>query len=122
MTVWRCIASYRVVHGPGFMLIALVVGFQLLFGVWQMVKYIIENGYRAAFVEGVVLAKMCAGALYSTMYLLLLIMSRSLNLYIVVVSKRGVGGKGRKTVAPYSPCHFGTIDLTPIGIASYLFL
>ena len=76
MSILRRIRAYWAVRGPDVLFVALVVSMQLAFGVWQLVKYVTEMQYRAAFGWGVVLAKTCAGALYPTMFFLLLSMSR----------------------------------------------
>ena len=73
---WRRFRSWWSVRGPRVLFIILVIGFELAFGLWQMIKYITQVQYRAAFGWGVVLAKSSAGFLYPTMFLLLLSMSR----------------------------------------------
>lgn len=76
MTIWRRIRAYWAVRGPDILFVALVVSMQLAFGIWQLVKYVTGPQYTAAFGWGVVLAKTCAGALYPTLFFLLLSMSR----------------------------------------------
>ncbi|OJD40717.1 fad-binding domain-containing protein [Diplodia corticola] len=76
LSIWRRVRAYWAVHGPEFLFIALVVGMQLAFGVWQLVKYVVIVEYREAFGWGVVLAKACAGALCPTFFFLILSMSR----------------------------------------------
>lgn len=73
---WRKIRAYWAVHGPEIGFIGLVVAMQLAFGVWQLVKYLTTEKYRAGFGWGVVMAKTCAGALYPTFFFLILSMSR----------------------------------------------
>lgn len=82
MSIWRRIRSYWAVHGPEILFLALVVGMQLAFGIWQMVKYMTVTEYRAAFGWGVVLAKTCAGALYPTFFFLILSMSRYFSTFL----------------------------------------
>jgi dual oxidase len=76
LSPWRRFRSYWAVHGPEIGFMVLVVGMQLAFGIWQLVKYVTGPQYRAAFGWGVVLAKTCAGALYPTFFFLVLSMSR----------------------------------------------
>ncbi|KAK8065122.1 FAD-binding domain-containing protein [Apiospora hydei] len=76
LSVWRRVRSYWAVHGHEILFIALVVSMQLAFGIWQCVKYATGSQYGAALGWGVVLAKTCAGALYPTMFFLVLSMSR----------------------------------------------
>ncbi|ETS74665.1 hypothetical protein PFICI_13149 [Pestalotiopsis fici W106-1] len=82
MSIWRRIRAYWAVRGPDVLFVALVVSTQLAFGIWQLVKYVTETKYRAAFGWGVVLAKTCAGALYPTMFFLLLSMSRYFSTFM----------------------------------------
>jgi dual oxidase len=72
----RRLRAYWEVHGPEWGFIVLVVSLQLAFGIWQMVKYITDMRYRHAFGWGVVLAKTSAGALYPTLFFLVISMSR----------------------------------------------
>ncbi|KAK6850022.1 hypothetical protein PG995_013855 [Apiospora arundinis] len=76
LSMWRRVRSYWAVHGHEILFIALVVSMQLAFGIWQCVKYATGPQYQAALGWGVVLAKTCAGALYPTLFFLLLSMSR----------------------------------------------
>lgn len=76
MSIWRCIRAYWAVNGPDVVFIVLVITLQLAFGVWQLAKYVMRTQYTAAFGWGVVLAKTCAGALYPTLFFLLISMSR----------------------------------------------
>lgn len=70
---WR---AWWSVEGPQTCFLALVVAMQLAFGIWQLVKYTTTREYQAAFGWGVAMAKTCAGALYPTMFFLVLSMSR----------------------------------------------
>ena len=76
---WRRFRSYWIIRGPEIMFLILVVGLMVGFGVWQMVTVITDPRYEEAFGWGVVLAKTCAGALYPTMFFLLISMSRYLS-------------------------------------------
>ncbi|OMP86160.1 Superoxide-generating NADPH oxidase heavy chain subunit A [Diplodia seriata] len=82
MSVWRRMRAYWAVHGPEILFIALVVGLQVAFGTWQLVKYITVVQYREAFGWGVVLAKACAGALCPTFFFLILSMSRYFSTFL----------------------------------------
>ncbi|CRK48553.1 hypothetical protein BN1723_016902, partial [Verticillium longisporum] len=82
VTVWRRIRAYWAVHGPEICFLALVIGMQLAFGIWQLVKYQTTPAYRAAFGWGVVMAKTCAGALYPTFFFLILSMSRYFSTFM----------------------------------------
>lgn len=64
------------VDGPEYLFLAFVVAWQIGLGVWQCVKYATGPQYQAAFGWGVGLAKACAGALYPTLFFMLLSMSR----------------------------------------------
>ncbi|RGP78791.1 hypothetical protein FLONG3_2989 [Fusarium longipes] len=79
---WRRIRSYWAVHGPEIVFLGVVIGMQLAFGIWQLVKYQTTPGYRAAFGWGVVMAKTCAGALYPTFFFLILSMSRYFSTWL----------------------------------------
>ncbi|KAK8853509.1 hypothetical protein IAR55_004216 [Kwoniella newhampshirensis] len=79
---WRRFRSWWAVRGPEVAFIALVVGSMLAFGIWQCVKYVTETRYRAGFGWGVVMAKTCAGALYPTMFFLILSMSRYFSTFL----------------------------------------
>ncbi|PWN31593.1 uncharacterized protein FA14DRAFT_139337 [Meira miltonrushii] len=68
-------AWWRVV-GPEYVFMAVVVALQLGLGIWQCLKYALGREYQAAFGWGVALAKFSAGALYPTLFFLLLSMSR----------------------------------------------
>ncbi|KAK7963563.1 FAD-binding domain-containing protein [Apiospora saccharicola] len=76
LSMWRRMRSYWAVHGHEILFIFLVVSMQLAFGTWQCVKYATGPQYQAALGWGVVLAKTCAGALYPTLFFLVLSMSR----------------------------------------------
>ncbi|KAH6652628.1 FAD-binding domain-containing protein [Truncatella angustata] len=82
MSIWRRFRSYWAVRGPDILFVALVISMQLAFGLWQLVKYVTGTQYTAAFGWGVVLAKTCAGALYPTMFFLLLSMSRYFSTFM----------------------------------------
>ncbi|KAF2218743.1 NADPH oxidase 4 [Elsinoe ampelina] len=64
------------VQGPEYIFLITVVGLQLGLGIWQCLKYALNPDIQAAFGWGVALAKFCAGALYPTLFFLLLSMSR----------------------------------------------
>ncbi len=64
------------VHGPTYLFVGVVVALQIGFGVWQCVKYATGQQYQAALGWGVAFAKAAAGALYPTMFFLVLSMSR----------------------------------------------
>ncbi|KAK0614769.1 FAD-binding domain-containing protein [Immersiella caudata] len=85
MPLWRRIRAYWAVNGPEILFLALVISMQVAFGVWQLVKYADggEDGeYVRAFGWGVVLAKTTAGALYPTMFFLVLSMSRYCSTFL----------------------------------------
>ena len=69
-------------EGPRVLFVALVVALQLAFRIWQMVKYIRDPVARAALGRGVILAKVCAGALYPTLFFMVLSMSRWFSTYM----------------------------------------
>lgn len=72
----RRLRAYWEVHGPTYAFMSVVVGLQLGLGIWQCVKYATGPQYQAALGWGVGLAKACAGALYPTLFFLVLSMSR----------------------------------------------
>jgi len=74
------------VHGPEIAFLALVVSIQLAFAIWQLVKYLTGEHYTRTFGWGVVLAKMYAGAMYPTFFLLLS-MSRYLSTFLHLTTK-----------------------------------
>lgn len=82
MSIWRRICAYWAVKGPSIMFMALVVSFQLAFGIWQLVKYSTSDLYRPAFGWGAVVAKTCAGVLYPTFFFIILSMSRWLSTFL----------------------------------------
>ncbi|KAK5655171.1 hypothetical protein OQA88_6070 [Cercophora sp. LCS_1] len=82
MSIWRRIRAYWAVHGPEVLFLTLVISMQVAFGVWQAVKYSINPEYVEAFGWGVVLAKTTAGALYPTMFFLVLSMSRYCSTFL----------------------------------------
>lgn len=68
--------AYWEVHGPTYCFMGIVIGLQIGLGIWQCVKYATGQQYQAAFGAGVAGAKFFAGALYPTMFFLVLSMSR----------------------------------------------
>lgn len=64
------------VEGPEYLFLFIVVALQIGLGVWQCVKYSTGPGYQAALGWGAGMAKACAGALYPTLFFMLLSMSR----------------------------------------------
>lgn len=64
------------VQRPEYVFLMVVVGLQLGLGIWQCLKYALDDSVQAAFGWGVALAKFSAGALYATSFFLLLSMSR----------------------------------------------
>lgn len=64
------------VDGPEYLFLAFVVSAQIALGVWQCIKYATGPEYQAALGWGVGLAKAAAGALYPTLFFMLLSMSR----------------------------------------------
>lgn len=82
LSSWRKVRAYWAVHGPEVACIGLVVAMQLAFGIWQLVKYLTTDKYRAGFGWGIVMAKTCAGALYPTFFFLILSMSRYFSTWL----------------------------------------
>lgn len=72
----RRLRAYWEVNGPQYLFLALVISLQVAFGTWQLVKYLIAIQYRQAFGWGLILAKVTAGALYPTLFFMVLSMSR----------------------------------------------
>lgn len=72
----RKLRAYWEVDGPEYVFLLFVVASQIALGVWQCIKYATGPEYQAAFGWGVGLAKACAGALYPTLFFLVLSMSR----------------------------------------------
>lgn len=70
------------VEGPEYCFLAFVVSAQIALGVWQCIKYATGPQYQAAFGWGVAFAKFSAGALYPTLFFLLLSMSRWFQTFI----------------------------------------
>lgn len=64
------------VQGPEYVFLFMVVAMQLGLGIWQCLKYALDPQVQAAFGWGVALAKFSAGALYPTLFFLILSMSR----------------------------------------------
>jgi len=82
MSVWRRARAYWAVHGPEIVFLGLVISMQVAFAIWQCVKFSIDRKYVEAFGWGVVLAKTTAGALYPTMFFLVLSMSRYCSTFL----------------------------------------
>lgn len=76
LPIGRKLRAYWEVHGPTYAFLGVVVALQVGIGIWQCVKYSTGAEYQAAFGWGVGFAKACAGALYATMFFLVLSMSR----------------------------------------------
>ena len=70
------------VHGPELVFLAVVVALQIAVGVQQCVKYATGPQYQAVLGWGVGLSKACAGALYPTMFFLVLSMSRLFSTFM----------------------------------------
>jgi dual oxidase len=64
------------VDGPEYLFLSVVVSLQIGIGAWQCVKYSTGAEYQAALGWGVGMAKAAAGALYPTLFFMLLSMSR----------------------------------------------
>lgn len=64
------------VEGPKIVFVLCVFLLTIALSIWQGVKYIYSPDIRAALGWGVIMAKFCAGALYSVAFFLLLSMSR----------------------------------------------
>ncbi|WWC72805.1 uncharacterized protein I206_106769 [Kwoniella pini CBS 10737] len=79
---WRRFRSWWAIKGPEIVFLALVIGSMIGFGLWQCLKYALESRYTAAFGWGVVMAKTCAGALYPTLFFLILSMSRYFSTFL----------------------------------------
>lgn len=71
----RLIARWRV-NKSDWLFTIFVVALQLGFGLWQCYKYTRNSGDREAFGPGLAVAKASAGALYPTMFFLIISMSR----------------------------------------------
>ncbi|KAE8234040.1 hypothetical protein CF326_g908 [Tilletia indica] len=72
----RKLAARWFVEGPKYLFMAFVVSLQIGFGVWQGVIYIKNQPIRKALGWGVIVAKFAAGALYPTLFFMLISMSR----------------------------------------------
>lgn len=86
--------AYWAVHGPVILFTSFVVALQIGFGLWQGLKYAYDREARAALGWGVVLAKMCAGVMYPTLFFTLLSMSRHFATFLrrsYTVSKSSTG-------------------------------
>lgn len=78
----RRVRAYWAVHGPTIMFMTFVVALQLGFGLWQGLKYFLGQTYRDAYGLGVGFAKLAAGALYPTLFFMLLSMSRHFSTFL----------------------------------------
>jgi predicted ferric reductase len=78
----RRIRAYWAVHGPTILFMTFVVALQLGFGLWQGLKYFLGREYRDAYGLGVGFAKLAAGALYPTLFFMLLSMSRHFSTFL----------------------------------------
>jgi predicted ferric reductase len=76
LTLFRKARAYWDLRGAKIMFIAFVVMLQLAFGFWQLMEYVNKPLVRAALGWGVILAKGSAGALYPTLFFMVLSMSR----------------------------------------------
>ncbi|CAD6923275.1 unnamed protein product [Tilletia controversa] len=72
----RKLAAHWSVEGPTYLFMAFVIALQLAFGIWQGVIYIQNQPIRQALGWGVIVAKFSAGALYPTLFFMLISMSR----------------------------------------------
>ncbi|KAK0548917.1 hypothetical protein OC861_002398 [Tilletia horrida] len=72
----RKLAAHWSVEGPNYLFCAFVIALQLAFGIWQGVIYIQNQPVRQALGWGVIVAKFSAGALYPTLFFMLISMSR----------------------------------------------
>ncbi|KAF1941161.1 hypothetical protein EJ02DRAFT_503651 [Clathrospora elynae] len=80
--IYRRARAYWAVKGPELAFVALVLVMMIGFGVWQFAKYLTFDQYTPAFEWGAVLAKICAGVLYPTFFLLILSMSCWLSTFL----------------------------------------
>ena len=78
----RRVRAYWAVHGPTILFMTFVVALQLGFGLWQGLKYFLGQEYRDAYGLGVGFAKLAAGALYPTLFFMLLSMSRHFSTFL----------------------------------------
>ena len=78
----RRVRAYWAVHGPTILFMTFVVALQLGFGLWQGLKYFLGQEYRNAYGLGVGFAKLAAGALYPTLFFMLLSMSRHFSTFL----------------------------------------
>ncbi|KAM0717134.1 hypothetical protein Q7P37_006986 [Cladosporium fusiforme] len=78
----RRIRAYWAVHGPAIIFMTIVVALQIGFGLWQGLKYFLGQQYRDAYGLGVGFAKLAAGALYPTLFFMLLSMSRHFSTFL----------------------------------------
>ena len=77
----RRLRAYWAVQGPVLCFMTFVTLLCFAFGLWQMVIYIRNPVARTAFGWGVILAKASAGALYPTLFFMLLSMSRHFSTF-----------------------------------------
>lgn len=78
----RRLRAYWAVHGPNYIFCGVVVALILAIGLWQGGIYITNQPARAALGWGVIMAKLNAGAIYPTMVMMLLSMSRPLSTFL----------------------------------------
>lgn len=78
----RRLRAYWAVHGTTYLFMAFVVALQLGFGLWQGLTYFLGQEYRDAYGLGVGFAKLAAGALYPTLFFMLLSMSRHFSTFL----------------------------------------
>ncbi|KAK0519027.1 hypothetical protein OC842_007587, partial [Tilletia horrida] len=72
----RKLAARWSVDGPRYLFMVFVIGLQIGFGLWQGLTYVNNAPVRRALGWGVIVAKFSAGALYPTLFFMLLSMSR----------------------------------------------
>lgn len=78
----RRIRAYWAVHGPNIIFLAIVIAFIVAAALWQCLIYVTNPGARSALGWGVIMAKLCAGAIYPIMGFMLLSMSRWLSTFL----------------------------------------
>lgn len=78
----RRLRAHWHVHGARVLWIAFVTALVLAFGIWQMVTYIKNQPVRAALGWGIILSKASAGALYPSLFFVVLSMSRHLATFL----------------------------------------
>ncbi|KAE8233890.1 hypothetical protein CF326_g1072 [Tilletia indica] len=72
----RKLAAHWSVEGPTYLFMTFVIALQLAFGLWQGFIYVKNQPIRQALGWGVIVAKFSAGALYPTLFFMLISMSR----------------------------------------------